>query len=88
MISRKCSGLPNIRAKGIGHPDGSLPFITFSELYYCNLTGTCLSSSRACSAQVGCLIGSPLEYIFLSNSYCCIIGKAQEGKYRKFRSCY
>lgn len=31
VISRKCSELPNARAKGTGHSDGSLPFAAFSE---------------------------------------------------------
>lgn len=59
-ISRKCSDLPNSSAKGIGHSGGSLPLTPFSELRYCNSGQTCLSSSWACSAQVCCLMGSPL----------------------------
>lgn len=60
VISRKCSELPNARVKGTGHSDGSLPLTTFSEPHYCDLTWTCLSSSWACSAQVGRLMWSPL----------------------------
>lgn len=31
VISRKYSELPNARAKGTGHSDGSLPLAAFSE---------------------------------------------------------
>lgn len=60
MVSRKCSELPNARVKGTEHSDGSLPLTAFSGPHYCDLPWTSLSSSWACSAQVGRLMGYPL----------------------------
>lgn len=65
VISRKCSDLPNARAKGAGHSDASLPLVTFSEPRCCNLIRMCLSSSWDCSAQASHLTGSPLIERFL-----------------------
>lgn len=64
-ISRKCSDLPNARAKGTGHADGSLPLVTFSEPCCCNLTRMFLSSTRDCSSRASHLTGSPLIERFL-----------------------
>lgn len=65
VISRKCSDLPNARAKGTGHSDASLPLVTFSEPCCCNLIRMCLSSSWDCSARASHLTGSPLIERFL-----------------------
>lgn len=59
-ISRKCSDLPNTRAKGTGHSDGSLPLVTFSEPRCCNLTRMCLSSPQDCSARASHITECPL----------------------------